>query len=759
MPLHAAGAVSFVGMARGFARATAFVGRRKELLALRRLLSQTRLVTLVGAGGAGKTRLATELAASLATKFADGAILVDLITVADGALIPDEIASAAGITVPGHDRVGALTDQLRDRSALLIIDNCEHLLEPCANVVSHLLRHCASMTIVTTSRERLNIEGETVWSVPPLSLPRNDDVAVVDASDAVRLFVDRAQLVQPAFSVDAGNAADVAAICRAVDGIPLALELAAARLVTASPAELRVLLADRLGTLVGGGRDVAARQRTMRATIAWSYDLLTGAQRVLFRRLAVFVGGQLIDAIREVCAFSPLAHATIHVAITELVEKSVLWVRHEGDVTRFGMLQPIREYALERLHASGEHPTLAARHRALYARLAAEAWDAHRWGGARAELRRLSTEIDDVRAALDACDDGNEYMEMATNLFWVWMQQSPHEGFRRLCDAFDRLPEPPPALVARAGRVLMACSGQAGDYSMYEAIVPRALAAAEAAGVATERGHHALQLGFHRERLGGDLVGAREAFRDARAVFETESPGPDLVLVTQALGSIERQLGNLDEAGRLITQALDLGRRIDDPYGTIGAYFHRGWLELDKADDAAARASFAAGLELADGTDRLSVAHQLEGLACALAGSDPRRAAQLLGGAEHLREQLFARRQRPWQPRVERAMTNIRDALGEQLWKREHGAGRALPLDLLMQTALERSGDRRVAGGLSRRELEVAQLVAAGMTNRAIADKLFLAERTVESHLDHILTKLDFSSRAQLAAWVASRQL
>lgn len=746
-------------MARPLTRATAFVGRQKELTALRRLLNRSRLITLVGPGGAGKTRLATELASLSASKFRDGAVFVDLTTVAGGDVVPDAIADAVGLTIQGADRVMALTAQLRDRAALLVIDNCEHLLEPCARVASGILRVCASITLVTTSRERLNIEGETIWPVPPLSLPRTDDVTAADASDAVRLFVDRARLVQPALSLNERNAADVTAVCRAVDGLPLGLELAAARLTTATPAELRILLSDRLGTLVGGGRDLATRQQTLRATIAWSHDLLSDEQRVLFRRIAVFAGGQLVDAIREVCAFSPLAPEAMRDIVGQLVEKSMLWARDDGEVTRFGMLQPIRQFALEQLQASGERPVLTARHRAMYARLAAEAAEAHRWRGARAEHRRLGAELDDVRAALDACDDATAYMRMAADLLWVWLQHAPHEGFRRLRDAFERLPDPPPALLARAGRCLMACSGQAGDYSMYDEIVPRTISAAEEAAAGAELGHQALQAGFHHQRLDGDPAGARESFRAARAVFETESPGPDLVLVTQVLGSVERQLGNIDEARRLITEALERGLRVDDPYGTVGAYFHRGWLELDEGQDAAARASFAAGLELADGTDLLSLAHQIEGIACAVARSEPRRAARLFGAAEHLREQSLARVQPPWQPRVERGLAEARDALGERAWERERVAGRALPLDGVIRAALERANDRRAAGGLSRRELEVARLVATGMSNRAIAAKLFLSERTVESHLDHILTKLEFTSRAQLAAWVATEQL
>ncbi|MGH7750209.1 MAG: ATP-binding protein, partial [Candidatus Dormibacteria bacterium] len=325
-------------------------------------------------------------------------------------------------------------------------------------------------------------------------MPATASTTAAGDSDAVRLFVDRARLVQPAFLLDDRNVADVIGACRAVDGIPLGIELAAARLATATPAELTDLLSDRLGTLVGGGRDIAHRQQTLRATIAWSHDLLTREQQVLFRRLAVFAGAQCIAAIRDVCGFRPIEPDSVRDLVTQLVAKSVVWTRIDGDVTTFGMLQPVREFADERLRESAETDTAAASHHALYARLAGELWQARRHHGARAEHQRLWREIDDVRVALAASPDAVSYMEMATDLFWMWLQYAPNEGFRRLRDAFDRLPDPPRPLLARAGRVLMACAGQIGDYSMFDLIVPRAEAAAADAGDDFERGCHSLQL-------------------------------------------------------------------------------------------------------------------------------------------------------------------------------------------------------------------------------------------------------------------------
>lgn len=740
-------------------RATAFVGRRTEIGALRRLLQHSRLVTVVGPGGAGKTRLATKLATTVAPRFADGAVFVDLSTAGEDILVAEAVATAVAVPFSDRDPLRALVDHLRDRSLLLVLDNCEHLLAACASLAAELLRHCPSVSQLATSRERLNVEGETVWAVPPMSLPTSDAAAAADASDAVQLFVDRARLVRPDFALGEDNVADVVAVCRAVDGIPLGIELAAARLATATPAELTDLLADRLGALVGGARDVADRQRTLRATIAWSHDHLSDEQRVLFRRLAVFAGAQRLDAIRVVCAFAPIAPADVHDLLAQLVDKSVVWARPDGGVTRFGMLVPIRQFAAEQLRDAGELDTVTSRHHEFYARLAAEAWQARRHRGARAELLRLWSDIDDVRAALATSAGAAATMEMAADLFFVWLMHAPNEGFRRLRDAFDRLPDPPPALLARAARVLLACAGQTGDYSMNETLLPRMIAAVARGDVDSERAYQDFQLGFHLERVEGDLPGARDAFRAAVAAFESESPGPDLVLATAELASIERQLGRLDAARRLAGEALERALRIDDLYGTIGAYFHLGWLELDEGNDGAALASFRSGLELLDGNDRLSLAHQIEGVACASTASDPRRAARLFGAAERLREESLARLQQPWQPRVERGMAEAHDALGEPAWTRERTAGRALSVEEVIQAASAPAAPARAGGGLSRREAEVARLVAAGMTNRAIAGKLFLSERTVESHLDHILTKLGFATRSQIAAWVAAGQL
>ena len=740
-------------------RATTFVGRRKELTALRKLLRHTQLITLSGPGGTGKTRLATELAATVATRFPEGVAFVDLATVSDDLLVADAVANAMGLPTTDRDRVRGLVEYLRDRTMLVVLDNCEHVLAACAALAAVILRNCPSVSLLATSRERLNIEGETVWSVPPLSLPASEAAAAVDSSDAIRLFVDRARLARPEFLLDSHNAADVVAVCRAVDGIPLGIELAAARLATATPAELTGLLADRLGTLADGGRDVTDRQRTLRATIAWSHDLLSDAQRVLFRRLAVFAGPQGIDAIRDVCATSPLAPDSVRDVMSQLVEKSMVWARPDRDVMRFGMLLPIREFAAEQLRDSGELDAVTRRHHELYARLAAEVWEARRHRGARAELKRLWSDIDDVRAALAKAPDAAARMEMAADLFFVWLMHAPNEGFRRLRDAFERFPDPPPALLARAARVLLACAGQTGDYSMNVALVPRMIAAVEQGGIDAERAYQHFQLGFHRERVDSDLVGARDAFRAALATFESESPGPDLVLVTAEIGSVERQLGDMGTARRLINDALERALRIDDLYGTIGAYFHLGWIELDEGDDTAAIASFAAGLELADGSDRLSLAHQIEGIACGIATSNAPRAARLFGAAQRLRQEAVASVQRPWQQRLERGMAETREALGEPAWSRELSAGRTLPVDGVITLAMERTDDRHTAGGLSRREAEVARLVATGLTNRAIAGKLFLSERTVESHVDHVLTKLGFASRAQIAAWVSAQQL
>ena len=307
-------------------RLSNFVGRRKELAELRRLLPHTRLLTLLGPGGSGKTRLAIEFVRRRESRFPEGTAFAELGDITDGALIVEAIARASRVKLEGRDHLASLIRGLQGHR-LLVLDNCEHLVERAAEVATHLLTGCPELTVIATSRERLNVEAEHIYQVPPLGVPPDGtDVATADSSDAVRLFIDRARSVRPGFLVNTSNAGAVLTICRRLEGMPLAIELAAARMTTLSPLDIVPRLEDSLRLLTRGSRGSASRQHTLRATIDWSYQLLADGQQRLLNRLAVFAGSVDAAAVEEVCAFPPLERNDVLDALTRLVEKSMVQV-------------------------------------------------------------------------------------------------------------------------------------------------------------------------------------------------------------------------------------------------------------------------------------------------------------------------------------------------------------------------------------------------------------------------------------------------
>src|SRR5258706_9746271 len=313
-------------------RLSSFIGRKKEMGELRRLLAHTRLLTMLGPGGAGKTRLATEFARAQGHRFADGQITIELVDVRDPALVPDAFARAAGFRLQAEDTVGTLVNRLISSEMLLVVDNCEHLTEATAMVVARVLAACPRLVVLATSRERLNLDGEVVWRLSPLALPQTADTfAVASAAEAVRLFVDRARNVSPGFDITPENLPAIVAICRRLDGMPLAIELAAARASAFSPTEIMARLDDRLYLLTGGPRDADARHRTLRAAIDWSYQLLDPSERTLLQRASVFAGPVRADAIAEVCGQAPLAPGDVTDGLQKLADKSMLQVESGVD--------------------------------------------------------------------------------------------------------------------------------------------------------------------------------------------------------------------------------------------------------------------------------------------------------------------------------------------------------------------------------------------------------------------------------------------
>src|SRR5882757_5926003 len=401
---------------------TSFIGREAEIDDVRRLLTASRLVTLGGAGGVGKTRLAVQVVGQLATGHADGACFVDFAPIAQPDLVAVTVARALGLPdQPGRSPVDVMLRFVGDRQMLLLLDNCEHLLDASAALVSVLLATCRNLTVLTTSREPIGVGGEVIWRVPSLSL---DD-------EAVELFTDRARLVRPAFSLTDTNRATVTEICRRLDGMPLAIELAAARVRALSPIEILDGLHDRFRLLTGGARTAVPRQQTLGASVDWSYALLTEPERILFRRLAVFMGGFDLDAAQSVAPGDDLERDQILDQLTQLVDKSLVVAEDSATRSRYRLLETVRQYSFEKLGESGEADVVRTRHRDYYRRLAS-VLDTPGQAGQDQSLARAVAEIDNCRVAFawsrDSADTEVALM-LASSLQPLWLSLGRvHEG-------------------------------------------------------------------------------------------------------------------------------------------------------------------------------------------------------------------------------------------------------------------------------------------------------------------------------------------
>ncbi|MDQ5827477.1 MAG: AAA family ATPase, partial [Chloroflexota bacterium] len=384
-------------------RLSSFIGREKELAELRRLLESNRLLTLTGAGGCGKTRLALAAADELVETFEDGVWLVDLAPLADPSLVPQAVASTLGVREqPGRSPTETLSDYLASKKVLLVLDNCEHLIEACAELAESLLRSCPELWVLATSREALGVAGEVAWPVPSLALPdlrRTPNIEGLSRYESARLFVERTEAVKPTFSLTEQNAPSVVKICYRLDGIPLAIELAAARTKVLSVEQISERLDDCFRILAAGSRTTIPRQRTLHATMDWSHELLSEQERALFRRLSVFAGGFSLEATESVCAGEDLEHYGVLELLSHLVDKSLIMVAEQDGEARYRLLETVRQYGREKLDESGEEAELGRRHAGYFVGLAEKAErelsgpDQARW------LTLMETEHDNLRAA------------------------------------------------------------------------------------------------------------------------------------------------------------------------------------------------------------------------------------------------------------------------------------------------------------------------------------------------------------------------
>lgn len=752
---------------------TSFVGREREMLAVRRSLSMTRLMTLTGAGGAGKTRLALEAARNLVGAYQDGVWLAELAPHSDPALAPRAVMTTLGVREqPDKSLTQTLCDYLASRQALLVLDNCEHMVDAAAGLAKDLLLACPRLRMLATSREPLGVPGETIWPVPPLSLPEPETDFTVNGlmrCEAGRLFVERARSRLPAFELTPKNAPAVARICRKLDGIPLAIELSTARMGTLAVEQVAERLEDSLGLLTGGDRTVEPRHRTLRATLDWSYGLLSGPEKALFRRLSVFAGGFTLEAAEAVGA-GGIEQGEVLDPLSRLVDKSIVAVEATGeDGLRYGMLEPARQYGRERLAESGEADAVRRRHASWCFRLAQKIEPWLREGWQETWLVRLERECGNLRAALDwALENGETHLVLwfggALAEFW-YMSGDLSESRRWLEAALAGDDEATPARVkalVRAGWI----SWEQGDYERSVALSEESLALSRELGYDEDAVAALSSLGW-ATLLGGALERAsalsEEAVALGRAIGDTG--GVARALLVPGLAAVVR--GEHAQATMLHRESLAMAREAGDGIAMALSLGMGVFASLGRGDNRQAKALLAEGIAVSP-TPRVMVvtAFHLHASA-ALAGSlgQPARSARLWGAAEALREHIGAALSPVERRTYEPYMTASRASLGEEAWEEAWAEGREMTVEEAVDHALARetpawqprhhSPEPAPAGApeaLTYRELEIALLVAGERTNRQIAEELSISGHTVAAHVRSVLKKLKLRSRTQVAS-------
>jgi predicted ATPase/DNA-binding SARP family transcriptional activator/DNA-binding CsgD family transcriptional regulator len=803
---------------------TSFVGREHGKMEIKRQLTMTGLLTLTGAGGSGKTRLALEVARDLIGAYPDGVWLAELAPLSQGEFVAQSVAEAVGVPgQPGRPPTDTLVDALRTKKMLLVLDNCEHLVEAVGELVASLLGSCFYLRILATSREALGVSGEVIWPVSLLSVPDLETpptVARLEGYEAIRLFVDRARQRAPAFALRPENAQAVAQICARLEGLPLAIELAAARIKMLPPRMLLDRLKDRLKLLTGGPREFSERQRTLRSTIEWSYELLEGGEKALFGRLSVFSGGATLEATERMCDALGVLSVDALDGVSSLLDKSLLGQEEgAGGEPRFVMLETIREYAQERLEESGEADAVRRAHAECFLALAEEA-EPGLWGPEDAAwLDRLEEEHDNMRASLSWSmkHDEVEYaLSLGGALRWFWYMAGYYSEGRSWLEAALGTEGPASAaarIKALAGVGWLA-AGQ-GDLDRAEAAADEGLKLSTQAGVSSVVAADFKNILGELARMRGDYERAARLIEEGLALYKEAGNKPGIAWALGNLANVSDDRGDYERARQLYEEGIVLSRQLGSArplgeylissgyalllegdleratalnqeaadllrkQGRRGDLQHAldnlGWAmllrgEYDKAKDLL-NDSLILCKELGD---KMITSESLEGLACAAgARGDPERAARLFGAAEALREAVGYQHTPRERVLREPFLQAARSVLDETVWEKAFIEGRTMEMKEALEYALsteeetnplttpapeEPSADQ-VPLTLTRREQEVAALVSQGMSNRQIAQELYLSERTIENHVSKILRKLHLTSRTEIAAWATQQRL
>jgi predicted ATPase/DNA-binding CsgD family transcriptional regulator len=744
------------------AEVSSFVGREQPLADLRKLLHKSRLVTLTGPGGAGKTRLALRVAGEVLDRYPNGVWLIDLAPVTDARLLEQTVASACGIRESRRRAlIEVLAKTLASSQVLLILDGCEHLVDQCAALVSRLQRACPRLSVVITSREPLGLPGEVIWRVPSLTVPGVGDgqrPELLLQSEAVRLFIERARLSRPALELDSSNSPAVAQICVRLEGIPLAIELAAglARVLTFE--DILVRLHDRFRLLTGGSRTALPRHQTLRAAVDWSFGLLSDEERALLVRLSVFAGGFDLAAAEATAAGESLDPSLVLTLLSRLVDKSLV-VAEEGGAqrTRYRMLDTIREYAREKL-ASTDEADIRRRHSRYFVQWCGGAHDGLRSRNQVQWLERLDEEQGNIRLAIE------------------WSLAEAPEDALRIVGAMDRY-------WSMRGHL-----AEAIDW------LDRAL---ETDSPGAEPMAAALLSRAHVRWLQGDYEAAH---LDARACIDRcreMGPSQTLFVAVTLLAIVHTGAGDWQSAGRLHDEAFQMAWQLKDPWWVASSLNNLGLIALERGDHEvargrleqaltgfrqagdrfslsmsldslarvnmklgdpiAARSNYLEALTVAaEFQDTVNVANLLDGLAQleAMQGKFE-RVVSLAAAAERMRKTVGTELAPEWKEPLQVAVGGARAKLGREASDAaaRHGASMGAEEALRFAMGAPTAAAKANGSPLTARERQVALLIAEGLTNGEIASRLKMASRTADAHVEHIRNKLGLRTRSQIAVW------
>ncbi|HZB33708.1 MAG TPA: LuxR C-terminal-related transcriptional regulator [Streptosporangiaceae bacterium] len=788
------------------AEMTKFIGRKRELGQAKLLLENSRLVTVTGMGGIGKTRLALRVATRQRRSFPDGTWLVELSGLHDPELVAQSVAETLGLSdQSARDRVDLLADHLADKKLLLILDTCEHLIDACAMLVEALLRAAPLLRVLATSQRPLGVAGEHAMQLAPLPVPDpGDPRSVAGQHDVLTLFADRATAVRPDFTLDALNRPAVARLCHRLDGIPLAIELAAVRLRVVSLEQIVERLDDRF-RLLGTARTALSRHQTLRAAVEWSHELCTERQRLLWARLSVFAGGFDLEAAEAVCGDAEpqdgachedggapadaagaaagadqggLPRSAVFETLAGLVERSIVLRTDHPDGARYRMLDTIRDFGADRLAAAGRRGEMRRRHFRYFQRLAARA-ERQSFSGAQVQwLLRLQRDHVDVRSALEYAArptvPAADALTMVATLHHFWVvgghfSEGRHWAGRVL--AAHREESLPRVMAVCTAAILATLQGD------LDAARPLA---AEAKALADRRGDP-------RARRDAEGVAGMIAFSESAidkikkhweepALWAEDIADPDVWSATRLamLAGAYCLAGDIERALAYAKECTDLCERTGERWCLSYALYVQGGCALMSGDAAQAAALVRESLRIKRGfNDTLGIAMTCDVLAgCAIFEGRAERAARLFGAARRIWRTLGAPMFGKGYATIHAmGVDHVREVLGPDAYAAASAEGARLDLDAMIAFALEEeatppANERRVvavAAGdpwepLTKRERDIARLVAEGLANREIAARLVIAKRTVETHVEHILAKLGFSSRVQIAAWAAERR-